>query len=86
MDPTHTIKLSLLLLMTSACGSGTGACIGESSPGNGLCKDGWSESECQEWDEDEVNGSSWTFEAGESCEDLGYTYTCSDGSYADNPC
>ncbi len=73
-------------LSLSACGGSGGACTGESSPGNGLCKDGWDQSECEEWDEDEVNGSSWTFHSGESCEDLGYTYECSDGSYADNPC
>ena len=86
------IRVKRLLILVSvslfgaACGGGGGACVGESSLGNGLCEDGWAESECDEWDADEINGSSWTFKSGESCEDLGYTYECSDGSYADGPC
>ena len=84
------IKGTVLFLsigfVAPGCGGGVGACVGESSPGNGLCKDGWGEAECEEWDEDEVNGSSWTFYSGDSCEDLDYTHECSDGSFADNPC
>ena len=83
----HSFVLFLLSsFMLASCGGGVGACVGESSPGNGLCKDGWDKEECEEWDEDEVNGSSWTFHSGDSCEDLDYTHECSDGSFADNPC
>ena len=84
--PLKTLTLFACSLLTAGCGGGGGACVGESSPGNGLCKDGWDQAECEEWDEDEINGSSWTFHSGDSCEDLGYSYTCSDGSFADNPC
>ena len=89
MNTTAMLGYSILFgsgLLLASCGGGVGACVGESSPGNGLCKDGWDEEECVEWDEDEVNGSSWTFHSGDSCEDLDYTHECSDGSYADNPC
>ena len=77
--------LGCALLLTSCAGS-SGACVGESSPGNGRCKDGWEREECEAWDEDEVNGSDWTFHAGEDCQDLGYTERCVDGSYADESC
>ena len=69
-------------LTLSSC-SGTGACVGS---GGGIllspvCKDDWSKSECQEWDAEEVNGANWDFHGGKSCESLGYTDRCSDGSY-----
>lgn len=72
--------LSVLLLAT-ACGGG-GSCVGTGgvllSP---VCKDGWTQSECQDWQNAGVNGSTWTFNSGSSCMDLGYTERCSDGSY-----
>ncbi len=74
------------VLLASACGGGGGVCLGETGQGTGLCKEGWSESECDEWNEDEINGSRWHFHAGETCEERGYTYECSDGTYADRSC
>ena len=85
-NPVAWVLVFACSLLAVSCGGSGGACVGESSPGNGLCKDGWSQEECEDWDADEVNGSSWTFHAGEGCEELGYTHTCEDGSYADNPC
>ena len=66
----------------SAC-DGVGACVGS---GGGVllspvCKEDWSRSECQEWDDEGINGANWSFYSGDSCEDLGYTDRCSDGSY-----
>jgi predicted small secreted protein len=77
--------LTLLILLTafalSTC-SGVGACVG--SGGNVLlspvCKDGWTRAECREWDEMEVNDANWDFKGG-TCEGLGYTDRCSDGSF-----
>jgi hypothetical protein len=54
-----------------AC-AGTGACIGE--PGS-YCKDGWTSAECSDWNNLGVNGSSWSFHAGQTCSSLGYTPT-----------
>jgi hypothetical protein len=78
-------KLALVLgvvLLGAACGGGGGACVGTggvlSSP---ECKNGWSQSECQDWQNSGVNGATWTFDSGSSCVDLGYTAQCSDGSY-----
>jgi hypothetical protein len=73
------ILLSALLLST--CG-GVGACVGSGgdvllSP---VCKDGWTRDECHEWDDMEVNDADWNFKRG-TCEGLGYTDRCSDGSY-----
>jgi hypothetical protein len=66
----------------SACG-GDGACVGS---GGGIllspvCKEDWTRIECQEWDDEGINGADWNFYSGDSCEDLGYTDRCSDGSY-----
>lgn len=70
-------------IILSACGGGTGACVGSggSTLLSPVCKEDWSRSECQEWDEQEINGANWSFYSGDSCEDLGYTDRCSDGSY-----
>ncbi len=69
------------LLCSSGCAS-TGACVGAggalSSP---ECKADWSESECNEWNSEAINGASWSYHAGDSCSDLGYTEECSDGSF-----
>jgi hypothetical protein len=77
--------LSLFIVCTvllSSCG-GTGTCVGSggsilSSP---VCKEDWTKSECQEWDEIGINGAEWNFRRGSSCEGLGYTDRCSDGSF-----
>jgi hypothetical protein len=46
-----------------------------------VCKEDWTRIECQEWDDEGINGANWDFYGGDSCEDLGYTDRCSDGSY-----
>lgn len=76
-----TCVLSVLLFAT-ACGGGGGSCVGTGgvllSPD---CKDGWSQSDCQDFQNSGVNGATWTFNSGSSCADQGYTERCSDGSY-----
>jgi hypothetical protein len=72
----------IFAVILSSCG-GSGACVGSggnilSSP---VCKEDWVKSECQEWDDMEINGAEWNFRGGASCEGLGYTERCSDGSY-----
>ncbi|NIS81226.1 MAG: hypothetical protein GTO14_13715 [Anaerolineales bacterium] len=82
---TLMLLFSLILLCTTilaSCG-GPGACVGSggdvlSSP---VCKDGWTRDECQEWDDMEINDADWNFRSGRTCERLGYTERCSDGSY-----
>lgn len=50
----------------------TGVCTGYSSEYNHTyCKDGWTRSECEEWDDLEVNGVSWYFYPGQTCDDRG---------------
>jgi hypothetical protein len=62
-----------LLLMESNCGKmRTGVCTGYSAQYNSTyCKDGWTQEECDEWDDLEVNGVSWTFYGGQTCEERG---------------
>ena len=72
----------LCTVILTSCG-GSGVCVGSggsilSSP---VCKDGWTRSECQEWDDMEINDAEWEYRGGASCERLGYTERCSDGSY-----
>jgi hypothetical protein len=85
-SPSRPEKLilacALLLLVSTACSS-VGTCVGSGgdvllSP---VCKDGWSRAECQGWDAEGINGASWDFRGGATCEGLGYTDRCSDGSY-----
>ena len=72
---TIVITASFLccVLMVSNCGKmNTGVCTGYSAEFNSTyCKDGWTEDECDEWDELEVNGVSWTFHKGQTCEERG---------------
>jgi hypothetical protein len=62
-----------LILIGSNCGKmSTGVCTGYSAEYNSTyCKDGWTEEECQEWDDLGVNGVSWTFYKGQTCEGRG---------------
>lgn len=53
---------------------GTGGIVDE-------CKEGWSRAECEEWDEEEVNGASWTYHGAGTCEGRGYSVECPDGSW-----
>jgi hypothetical protein len=61
------------------CGWLSGACTGEYAAGKIICKQGWDQAECDEWDTLEINGSRWTFHAGSSCNDLGYSNRCPPG-------
>lgn len=50
----------------------TGVCTGYNAQFNSTyCKDGWTEEECDEWDDLQVNDVSWTFYAGQTCEERG---------------
>jgi len=76
------LVIMLASLMLSSC-SGTGTCVGSGgdvllSP---VCKDGWTKGECGEWDAEEINGAQWNYRGGKTCEGLGYTDLCSDGSF-----
>jgi hypothetical protein len=61
------------LLLVSNCGKmSTGVCTGYSAEYNSTyCKDGWTQEECEEWDDIGVNGVSWTFHKGQTCEERG---------------
>jgi hypothetical protein len=76
------LLIMLALLTLSGCSS-TGTCVG--SGGNVLlspvCKDDWTRAECGEWDAEEINGAQWKYNGGKTCEGLGYTDRCSDGSF-----
>ncbi|MEE8408782.1 MAG: hypothetical protein V3T05_04180 [Myxococcota bacterium] len=77
-----SMAMVLCGLVVTGCGAGTGACVGSggvlSSP---ECKPDWDESECADWNSQQINDATWTFHGGDGCEDLGYTAECSDGSF-----
>ncbi len=63
-----------LLLLGNNCEkfSSTGVCTGFSSEYNSTyCKDDWTKDECNEWNDLEVNGVSWTFHRGQTCDERG---------------
>ena len=71
---TGLIPLLLIVLIPflSNCGNKEGVCTGYSDLLNRTyCYDGWTESECKEYDKDEVNGASWNFYADQTCASRG---------------
>jgi len=65
------IPLALIATMSS-CGDGTGVCTGCCGPsGNTYCKDDWTEDECADWDQQQINGVSWNFHGGQTCAERG---------------
>ena len=68
----------MFMLGFSACGSDS-TCIGTGGVIDS-CKEGWTEEECAEWDQESVNGSDWTITGG-SCAEHGYTAECPDGTF-----
>lgn len=61
-----------VLAAPTGCGDGTGVCTGCCGPtGRTYCKDGWSESECKDWDAQGVNGVKWHFYGGQTCAQRG---------------
>ncbi len=72
----HLISIAgvtcLLALATNCAKISTGVCTGYSAEYNSTyCKDGWTKAECEEWDDIGVNGVSWTFYKGQTCEERG---------------
>jgi hypothetical protein len=72
-----TVVATTLATLTACGGSGlcegTGGIVDE-------CFEGWTRDECEEWDDESVNGASWTWHASGSCEDRGYSVDC-DGAW-----
>jgi len=62
-----------IALLNSHCGKmRTGACTGYSDLfDKTYCYDGWTDADCEEYDDNEVNGASWYFYAGQTCEERG---------------
>jgi len=67
------VGFAVMVLMISNCGKmSTGVCTGFSAEFNSTyCKDGWTEDECADWDNQQVNGVSWTFYKGQTCDERG---------------
>lgn len=60
------------VLSVAGCGDGTGVCTGCCGPGGQTyCKDGWTQEECDDWDAEGVNGVSWSFHEGQTCDERG---------------
>jgi hypothetical protein len=65
-------KLAVLVL--TACGGGglcegTGGIVDE-------CYEGWTQAECEDWDDESVNGSTWTWHGSGTCAGYGYSLDC----------
>ena len=69
----YVAGFTCLVLIGSNCEKrSTGVCTGYSSEFNTTyCKDGWTKSECEEWDDLGVNGVSWNYYRGQTCDERG---------------
>lgn len=68
----HASFALLAALLASSCGDGTGVCTGCCGPGGQTyCKDGWTKSECADWNRQGVNGVTWHFHEGQTCAERG---------------
>lgn len=66
-----TLALGTLLALTG-CG-GLGACVGSDAIfDNTYCYSDFDRGECDDYDDQEVNGGTWSFYPGDTCADLGY--------------
>ena len=69
-------------LALAVCGGGSGACVSDPVQYSfGLavyCYGGWSSADCSVNNNNQVNGASWAFYSGQTCEDRNLT----DGSNA----
>jgi hypothetical protein len=77
-----SLFLALSLMLMGGCGDSTGACAATGGFVD-TCKQNWTEGECADFQG--VNGATWTFHAGQSCESLGYDYPCRSGSFGRSP-
>jgi hypothetical protein len=77
------VFLSMLMATVQCICGGTGACVGSggSIMRSPECMEDWNRSECDEWDDENINDANWKFYPWRSCEGLGYTEYCSYGSY-----
>lgn len=73
------VCLMVSATISAACGGRVGSCVGTGGVIDS-CKEEWTEDECDDWDAQEVNGSTWTWNR-KPCDDLGYTATCPDGTH-----
>lgn len=64
------VVLSVLVMST---GCSVGACLGEDGLfGHTYCYSDFDESECDDYASEGVNDATWSFHAGQTCDDLGY--------------
>ena len=63
----------LIIFGVSFCASNnTGVCTGDSKSSSTIyCKNGWTKSECDDWNSQKINGTSWNFYEGQTCEGRG---------------
>lgn len=77
------VFLSLLMATVQCICRTSGACVGSggSIMRSPECMEDWYRSECDEWDDLNINDANWDFHPWRSCEGLGYTELCRYGSY-----
>ena len=78
MRATVFTAMLVATAMQTSC-IGAGSCYSEGGIVD-VCKPDFTVSECDDWDQEGINGSTWNY-ASRSCEALGYTVECSDGTW-----
>jgi hypothetical protein len=74
---TTVMAIAFAALAAGACGGGAGACVSEPVEYSfGLrvyCYSDWTGADCEVNNQDNVNGASWAFYEGQTCEDRSLT-------------
>jgi hypothetical protein len=72
-----TVGVLLSILIFASC-SGTGACVSDVVEFQFIsdkvyCYDDFSKDECEDYTAQQINGASWTYYRGDTCDDRGLT-------------
>lgn len=66
------ITCMFLVVISSACGEATGVCTGYNSDTmTTYCKDGWTKAECDDWNDQQINGVDWYWHEDQTCAERG---------------
>ena len=64
--------VAALFLATGAACSTSGACVSSGAiTGQTYCRNGWTKAECSDYNNRGINGATWYFYKGQTCDDRG---------------
>ncbi len=80
--PNATAPLVVLsLFLCCSCGSGSNACVGVGGVWDVCYQDENDSSSCNAFNQQGLNGDTWTFYDGQTCADRGFSHSCPNGNW-----